>query len=201
MAGDESVAGHQDAVNHIRAVPGGMSGRGQRHRPTRQGCGDLGGQRPDSGYACAHQSALAGDSRRPPQPRRPPGLGHQRGRRRLLEVVPLGMGHFCGMAIHRCAVGFGEPDRGSEVIDVGVRQQDRTHVGRREAEATQGCQHIVTTARKASVDQQYSRTVGHDRPVDQLGLHQMHGRGNGGQHRGHVRSVFRLGVETWVWLN
>ena len=58
-------------------------------------------------------------------------------RRSLFEVLALGVTHFVCMAIHRCAMGFREPDRRTEVVDVRVCQQDCAEVIDAEAELSQ----------------------------------------------------------------
>ncbi len=109
--------------------------------------------------------------------------------RRLLEVLALGMPNLVGMAINRCAMGFREPDRRTEVIDVGVGQQDRAQVVDAEPKLAQRCQHIVAAAREAGVDQHDARVVGDQCPVHQVGLCEMHAVGDGGQSRCHLPSV------------
>ena len=58
-------------------------------------------------------------------------------RRRLLEILALGVADLVGMAVHRGAVLGGEPDRGAEMVDVSVRQQDCVHIGGVDTELTQ----------------------------------------------------------------
>ena len=104
------------------------------------------------------------------------------------------------MAIHRRAVGFGEPDRGSEVIDVGVRQQDRGEILGSETQAAQRCQNIVTMAREAGVDEHDARVVGDHCPVHQGCLGEVDVIGDGGQHRGHVEEFRQPALSVRVAL-
>ena len=77
-----------------------------------------------------------------------------------------------------------------------------------ETEPAQGCQHLVTAAGKAGVDQHHAGVVGDDRPVHQVGMGEMDGVGDGYELHGHV-SVYEpypwcpdgIGVETKAWLN
>ena len=185
-----------------------MSRRGERDRLPGQRCGDIGRQCTTGGNALAYQSTLDGDLQRPPQPTRPPGLCHQRGRGSLLQIVPLGVADLARMAVHRRAKSLGEPDCRPEVVDVGVGEQDRPDIGGSESQRRQRCQHIVTIARKTRVDQHDTGTVADQCPVHQGCLGEMNTLGDGGQHRTHAGSLGSLvnrptstGVETTAWLN
>ena len=92
--------------------------------------GDLGAQDLGGGYSGTYQTALAGCLHRPPHPPRLPDMGYQGHRRDLLEVFASCVPHLAGMAVHRGPVRLRKPDRRPEVVDVGVRQQDRGDVAR-----------------------------------------------------------------------
>ena len=76
-------------------------------------------------------------------------------------------------------MGFREPDRRSEMIDVCVRQQDGAQVVDAEPELSQRREHIVAVAGESGVDQHDTVLVCDDRPVDQVGVSEMHDVGDG----------------------
>ena len=191
MAGDQGIAADEHTVDHEGAVPAGVAGRGYRHRRSRQPGGDVFGEGLRGRDAVAHHPALSGDRHRPLQPPRLPDVADDVRRRRLLEILPLGVPDFVGMAIHRCAMGFREPDGRAEVVDVGVGQQDRPHVVDAEPQLPQRVQHIIAAAGKPGVDQHDAVLVGHQRPVDQVGLREVDAVGDGGEKRRHPASVER----------
>ena len=116
-------------------------------------------------------------------------------RRSLLEVLALGMADLVCVAIHRCAMGFREPDRRAEVVDMGVGEQDRAQVVGAEAQLPQRCQHIVAAAGEPRVDQDHAAVVGDQCPVDQVGVREMDAVGDGRESRWHVSSVEKTVAE------
>ena len=78
-------------------------------------------------------------------------------------------------------MGFREPDGRTEVVDMGVRQQDRAEVVDAEPELAQRGEHIVAAAGKPGVDQHDAVAVGDQCPVDEVGLGEMHAVGDGSQ--------------------
>ena len=122
-------------------------------------------------------------------------------RRSLLEVLALGVADLVGVAIHRCAMGFREPDRRAEVVDVGVGQQDRAQVVDAEAELAQRVQHVVAAAGEPRVDQDHAAVVGDQGPVDQVGVREMDAVGDGREGRCHVCECRAAGGRNEAWLN
>ncbi len=88
-------------------------------------------------------------------------------------VLALGVPDFVGIAVHRGAVLGGEPDRGAQVIDVGVSQQDRAYVAGAVAQRAQRRQHVVAVAGIAGIDQHDTGLVGDQHPVDRGSLGEM----------------------------
>ena len=179
MPRHQRVAADQHAVDDERAVPAGVAGAGDGHRSAGQARGDVVGQRLRGRDAVAGQRPLAADRHRPLQPARLPDLRGDVDGRHLLEVLALGVTDLVGVAIHRRAMGFREPDRRAEVVDVGVGQQDRADVVDAEPELAQRRQHVVAVAGKPGVDHQQAGVVGDQCPVDQVGLREVHGVGDG----------------------
>ena len=170
VPGHQRVAADQHAVHQVRAVPTGVAGRGNGDRTARQRRGHVRGERLRGRDAGVDEGALAGDLGRPHQPARLPGVHRHVDRRRLLEILALGVADLVGVAVHRGAVLGGEPDRRAEMVDVGVRQQDCVHIVGVEAELAQRRQHVGALAGKAGVDEQHAVAVGDQRPVHQVGL-------------------------------
>jgi len=104
--------------------------------------------------------------------------------RRLQDELPdvmildLRMPDLGGVAEHRCAMRFGEPDRRAEVIDVSVREQERVDVVDVIPELTYRSEHVVALAREACVDDQQTGVVGDERPIHQVGLREVDGVGD-----------------------
>jgi hypothetical protein len=119
----------------------------------------------------------AADLQRPLQVPRLPHPGGEVDQRDLLEVLAVGVSDFGCVAEHRCAMGFREPDRRAEVVDVGVRQQECMDVVDVIAELTDGGQHVVSLAGKARVDDQQAGVVGDEGPIHQVGLGKVDGVG------------------------
>jgi hypothetical protein len=119
-------------------------------------------------------------------------MRHEVHRRRLLQVLALGMADLVGVAVHRGVVRLGEPDGRAEVVDVGVRQQDGAHIAGAETQLPQRRQDVVVGARKAGVDQHHARVVGDQCPVDQWRLRHVNVIGDGRERREHSASLGNL---------
>ena len=128
MAGDQGIAADQHAVDDEGAMPAGVAGGGNRHRLTGQAAATSSVSACVGRDAVAHHSTLAGDRHRPLQPPRLPDVLGDVGGRHLLQILAFGVPDLRGVAIHRRAMGFREPDRRPEVIDMRMRQQDRAQV-------------------------------------------------------------------------
>ncbi len=148
---------------------------------------------------------LRADRHRPRQVARLPDVLGDVHRRRLLQILPLGVPDLGGVAVHRGAMGFREPDGRTEVVDVGMGQQDRAEVVDAEAELPQRVQHLVAAAGEPGVDQQDAVAVGDQRPVDEVGVGEVDAVGDGAQGRCHAASLcsgpLSGRVETNTWLN
>ena len=83
-----------------------------------------------------------------------------------------------GVAEHRCAMGFREPDRRAEVVDVSVGEQERVDVVDAEPECADRGEHFVALAGEPGVDDQQPGVVGDQRPVHQVGLREVDGVGD-----------------------
>ena len=86
-------------------------------------------------------------------------------------------------------MGFREPDGRAEVVDVRVGQQDRTQVVDAEPQLPQRIEDVLAVARETSVDQHDAVVVGDQRPIDQVGLGEMHVVGDGRQDCCHAASL------------
>ena len=147
MTGHQRVAAGQHAVDQIRAVAAGVAGSRDGHRVAGQLRGHLGGQRLRGRDALAAQPAVAHEVGGPQRPPGPPDVHRDVDRRGLLQILALGVADLVGVAVDRGAMGFGEPDRRTEVVDVGVGQQDRPHVFGLVSELPQRGQHVVAVTR------------------------------------------------------
>jgi hypothetical protein len=74
------------------------------------------------------QRSNSGDAHRPPQAPRLPNLSQKVDWRHLLEVLAVSVADLVDVAEHRRAMSFREPDGRTEVVDMGVGEQDRTNV-------------------------------------------------------------------------
>jgi hypothetical protein len=97
-------------------------------------------------------------------------------------------------------MGFREPDGRPEMVDVRMGQQDRAQVVDAEPELAQRVEHIVAVAGEPGVDQHDAVAVGDQRPVDQVGVGEVHVVGDGGQGCCHARE-FKQGSRKEQWLN
>src|SRR5271155_1705448 len=189
------------------------------HWLTRQFSGYLDGQRLRGGDALAAEPAVAHEVGGPQRPSGPPDAHRDVDRRCLLQILALGVADLVGVTVDRGVVGFGEPDRRAEMVDVGVRQQDGPHVFGLVPELPQRGQHVVAVTGISGVDQHDPAVVGDQRPVHRPALDEVDGLGDGLQHRCHApdsRSARcaatrcaglcracdrRGGGETTAWLN
>ena len=178
VPGDQCVAADQHPVHDVGAVPARVSGGWDRHGSARQRGRDFLGERMRGGYALPRQRALEADLRGPLHVARLPHPGRQIEKRHLLEVLAVRVTDLVGVAEHRRAMGFREPDGGAEVIDVGVGQQERVDVVDSETQRADRFEHVVALPREPGVDDQQPCVIDDERPVHQLGLREVDGLGD-----------------------
>src|ERR1700733_4277068 len=186
MPGHQCIAADQHPVDQKRAVATGVARCRDRQWPAGQFSGHLGGQRLRGGDALAAEPAVAHEVSGPQRPPGPPDAHRDVDRRCLLQILALGVADLVGVTVDRGAMGFGEPDRRTEVVDVGVRQQDGPPVFGLVPELPQRGQHVVAVTGVSGVDQHDAAVVGDQRPVHRPALDEVDGLGDGIQHRCHA---------------
>lgn len=106
------------------------------------------------------------------------------------------MADLVGMAIDRCAMRFGEPDGGTEMIDVCVREQDRAYVFWAGADSVQRLENLIAMAGITGVDEHHTGVAGDDSPVHQGSLRHVNALGDSRQRWGHVGESIRDNLAT-----
>ncbi len=176
MSGDQGVAADQNPVDDEGTVPAGVV-RGWEPAPDCSGRSSCARSPRPRGRdaAVVHPAPLAVMVAAHFTPAGLPDVADHVRRSGLLEILTLGVPEFGTVAKHRCAMGFRQPDGRAEVVDVGVGQQDGGDVVDGEPEL--GGPSPMTSSRlprEPRVDQHDPVSVGHQRPVDQVGLCEVH---------------------------